>query len=125
MTGREFGFDLGASEQVDCQCCLWNELAPGVQRPIGIRAIQDGNEVGFESLHCSFGQVSSMHAGVDQLAVKVLGSDTGDECIGDFIVQAMKDWFDSCINEALAACITPLVQVVCPSALDRLSWNCI
>ena len=64
-----------------------------------------------------------MHACVDQLAVKVLGSDAGDECIGDFIVESVENWFDSCINEAFVACITPLDQVVCSSALDWFSQD--
>ena len=33
----------------------------------------------------------------------------------------MEDWLDTCIGEALAACIIPLDQVVRPSALDGFS----
>ena len=98
-----------------------DELAPDVWGKVCVCAIQDGDEVGFEGLHCSFCWVPSVHAGVDQLTVKVLGSDTGNECIGDFIVKSVKNWFDSCINEAFAACITHLDQVVCSSALDWFS----
>ena len=62
-----------------------------------------------------------MHVCVDQLVVKVLGSDAGDEVVGDFIVQAVEDWLDSGINEALVACIIALDQVVCSSAFDWFS----
>ena len=90
--------------------------------PIGVCAIEDGDEVGFEGLCCSFCWVSLMHACVDQLAVKVLGPNAGCEFIGNFIVKSVEDWFDSCICEALVACITSLDQVVRPSALDGFSW---
>ena len=66
-------------------------MAPCVWRPVSISAIEDGDEVCLECLDCSFGWVSSVHARVDELMVKVLGSDTGDEVVGDFIVQAVKD----------------------------------
>ena len=93
--------------------------------PIGVCAIQDGDEVGFECLNCSFSWVPLVHVGVDQLVVKVFGSNAGCECIANLIVKSVEYWFDSCICEGLAACITPLDQVFCPSALDGLSWNCI
>ena len=93
--------------------------------PVCVCAIQDGDEVGFECLNCSFSQVLSVHVGVDQLVVKIFCSNAGCECIRNFIVKSVEDWFDSCIHEALAACITPLDQVVCPSALDGFSKDCI
>ena len=100
---------------------MWDEMAPCVWGPVSISAIEDGDEVGFECLYGSFCKVPSVHVGVDQLAVKVLGFDTGDEVVGDFIVQAVKDWFDSCINEALVACIIPFDEVFGSTALDRFS----
>ena len=125
MTCTWFGVDSGLPEEVECQHCLWDELAPDVWEEVCVCAIQDGDEVCFEGLHCSFCQVLTMHVCVDQLAVKIFGSNAGHECIGTFIVKSVEDWFDSCICEALAACITPLDQVVCPSALDGFSKDCI
>ena len=120
-----FGVDSGPSQEIECQCCLWDELAPDVWGKVCVCAIQDGDEVCFKGLDCSFCWVPSVHACVDQLAVKIFGSDAGCECIGNFIVKSVEDSFDSCICEALAACITPLDQVVCSSALDGLSEDCI
>ena len=37
----------------------------------------------------------------------------------------MEDWLDSCINEALAACIIALDQVVCTPALDWFCQDCV
>ena len=48
-----------------------------------------------------------MHVCVDKLVVKILGSNAGYKFIRDFIVKSVKDWFDSCIYEALVACIIP------------------
>ena len=79
--------------------------------------------MGFEGLHCSFCWVLWVHAGVDQLAVKIFGFDTGDECIGDFIVKSVENWFDSCINEALVACIMSLDQLFCSPTLDGFSQD--
>ena len=62
-----------------------------------------------------------MHTCVDELVVKILGSNAGHEFIRDFIVKSVEDWFDSCICEALVACITPFDWVFCSSALDWFS----
>ena len=91
--------------------------------PIGVCAIKDGDEVGFESLNCSFGQVPTVHAGVDKLVVKVLCFDTCNEIIGDFIVQSVEDGFDACICESLVACITASNQVVQLPAFDWFGWD--
>ena len=89
--------------------------------PACVCAVEDGDEVSFECLDCSFCKVPSMHAGVDKLVVKVLCFDACNQAIGDFIVQSVEDGFDSCINEAFAACITALDQVICSPALDGFS----
>ena len=60
---------------------MWNQLTPCVWWPIGVCAIHDGCEVGFESLNCLFYWVPSVHAGVDELALQVLCFDAFDECI--------------------------------------------
>ena len=57
------------------------------------------------------------------MAFKVLGPDAGDEVSRNFIVKSVEDWFDSCINEALAACIMSFDQVVCSSAFDWFSQD--
>ena len=62
-----------------------------------------------------------MHVGVNKLIFEFLLFDTGDEGVGDFIVQSVEDWFDSCINEAFVACIIALHKVVGSSALDWFS----
>ena len=66
-----------------------------------------------------------MHIGVDKLVVKVLCFNACNQVVGDLIVQSVEDWLDSCINEALVACIIALDQVVCPSAFDWFSEDCI
>ena len=88
---------------------------------VSVCAIQDGDEVCFEDLHCSFCQVPLVHVCVDQLAVKILGPDAGCEFIRNFIVKSVEDWFDSCIDEAFAACIMSFDQMVCSSAFDGFS----
>ena len=93
--------------------------------PIGVCAIEDGDEVCFECLNGSFSQVLTVHACVDTLAVKVLRFDICNQVIGDFIVKSMEDWLDSCINEVLVACIIALNQVICTPALDWFCWDCI
>ena len=89
--------------------------------PIGVCAVEDGDEVSFECLDCSLCKVSSVHVCVDWLVVKVLRFDAGNQVIGDFIVQAMEDWFDSSTEESFVACIIALDQMVCSSAFDRFS----
>ena len=121
VTGRELGVDAGSLKTVECQHSLWDEVAPSLWWPVSVCAIEDGDEVGFECLHCSFCWIPSMHVGVDKLVVKILGSNAGCEFIRNFIVKSVEDWFDSCIHEALAACIMPFHWVFCSSALDWFS----
>ena len=52
VIGREFGVDSGPSQEVESKYCLWDEVAPCVWGPVGVCAIEDGNEVGFEVLNC-------------------------------------------------------------------------
>ena len=104
---------------------MWDELAPSVWWQSSVCAIQNRDEVGFESLNCLFSWVSTVHTCVDKLAVKVLCFDACNQVIGDFIVQSVEDGFDSCINEALAACVMALNQVVCTPALDWFCQDCI
>ena len=77
----QFGVDPGPSKQIKSEDCLWDEMAPCVWGPVSISAIEDGDEVGFECLDCSFCQVSLMHAGVDQFAVKFLRFDACHEVV--------------------------------------------
>ena len=79
MTCTQVRVDLGPQEEVECQHCLWDELAPDVWGKVCVCAIQDGDEVCFKGLGCSFCQVSSVHVCVDQLAVKVPRFDACDE----------------------------------------------
>lgn len=79
--------------------------------------------MGFECLNCSFCWVPFVHVSVDQLAVKIFCSYAGHECIGDFIVKSVQNWFDSCICESFVACITSLDQMVCSSAFDWFTKN--
>ena len=72
MTGREFGVDSGPSQEIESEDSLWDEVAPCVWGPGSVSAIEDGDEVCFECLHCSFSWVPSVHAGVDWLAFKEL-----------------------------------------------------
>ena len=51
---RELGVDLGPSLEIESEDSLWDELAPSVWWPACVCAIEDGDEVGFERLNCSF-----------------------------------------------------------------------
>ena len=64
VTGREFGVDSGSAKEIESKHCLWDEVAPCVWGPVGVCAIEDGDEVCLECLNCSFSQVSSVHVGV-------------------------------------------------------------
>ena len=79
--------------------------------------------MGFEDLNCLFSQVSPVHARVDKLAGEVLCFDASNEVIGHFIVESVENGLDSCICETLAACITPLDQVISPPAFDWFSQD--
>ena len=66
-----------------------------------------------------------MHTGVHELTFELLFFHAVNWGVGHFIVESVEDWFDSCINEAFVACIIALHKVICPSALDWFSKDCI
>ena len=81
--------------------------------------------MGFECLNCPFHHAPSVHVRVDKLVVQIIFFDTGNEIIGDFIVQSVEDGFDACICESLVACIATLDQVICLHVFDWTSKDCI
>ena len=84
-------------------------------------AVQDGDEVSFECLNCSFSWVPAVNAVVDKLAFEFVCFDTSHEAVGCFIVQSVEDGFDARIGESLAVCITTSDQMIGMAAFDWFS----
>ena len=71
-------------------CGLWKEEVPPVSRETLINASEDGDEVGFERVDCSFGLVASVHVG--RYLLELTFPDVGDvveEFGTDFIVHEL------------------------------------
>lgn len=66
---------------------MWGKVLVG--------AVEDGDEMGFESLNRAFGKVIAVAVGGSQLVSDLLFFDAVDQVLGDFIVQALKDGFDA------------------------------
>ena len=78
---RQLGVDLGPSEEIECEHCLWDELVPSVWWPACVCAVEDGDQVDFECLNCLFSQVPSVRAGVNWLTAKLLCFDACNEIV--------------------------------------------
>ena len=92
---RQFWVHAAASQQVQCQNCLWCQPVPFMQRKIGVSGADPRDEVVFSRTHCSFCRISSMDARWCQLKLFVLVMHEAFQCIRGFIVQAMKLWVQS------------------------------
>ena len=75
----------------------------------------------FERPDCVFSKVVTMIVGICDLIVELFGFDGCNEFLGNFVVNSLESWNDSCLFKLVVAEVLASNEVVGLSAFD---WRC-
>ena len=82
---------------------MWEKEIPTIFRKIGIGATKDRNEVVLEGLDGTFGKVNAVVARQSNLVIELFGFDGGNECLGNFVVEAEEASLQSAVAKLVLA----------------------